>query len=138
MKNHLFTPILVAWLCSTILLSAAEPTAPANLLPHGNFEPAKEDEVVQGWELPPKDWQAQKGFIAPAPDAPPASFGLQPGSPARGAAIDGHLMSGLDLFGTQRPADGKFDCGAMQSSSAKVKETDATTDKPPAKRKRLP
>lgn len=76
-------------------------------------------------------------LIAPAPDAPPASFGLQPGSPARDAAIDGPLVSSLDLFGTLRPSAGKFDCGALQSSAAKVKTTDAAKgDKPPAKRKR--
>lgn len=57
-------------------------------------------------------------LIAPAPDAPPAAFGLQPGSPARGAAIDGPLVSGLDLFGTQRSSAGKFDCGAIEAASA--------------------
>jgi hypothetical protein len=46
------------------LLSAAEPDQPANLLSNGNFEPAKDAGTVQGWELPPKDWQAQKGFTA--------------------------------------------------------------------------
>ncbi len=84
-----------------------------------------------------RDTWADPLLIAPAPAAPPASFGLAPGSPARGAAIAGPLVSGLDLFGTQRPSVGKFDCGAMQSSVAKVKEADAAkADQPPAKRKR--
>jgi len=81
------------------------------------------------------DTWADPLLIAPAPDAPPASFGLQPGSPARGAAIDGPLVSSLDLFGTPRPSAGKFDCGAIQSSAAKVKGPDAAKgDKPPAKK----
>ena len=75
---------------------------------------------------------------APAPDAPPASFGLQPGSPARGAGSDGPLVSGLDLFGTQRPSSGKIDCGAMQSSSAKAEEAGAARgDQPPSKGKQV-
>ena len=64
MKNHLCSKTLIAWLCSVTLLSAAEPAGPGNLLPNGNFEPLKDAEMVQGWELPPKDWQAQKGFTA--------------------------------------------------------------------------
>ena len=64
MKNQPCSKTVIAWLCSAALLSAAEPDAPANLLPNGNFEPAKDGGMVQGWELPPKDWQAQKGFTA--------------------------------------------------------------------------
>ena len=64
MKSQLCSKTLIAWLCSVALLSAAEPAGPGNLLPNGNFEPAKDAEVVPGWELPPKDWQAQKGFTA--------------------------------------------------------------------------
>ncbi len=83
------------------------------------------------------DTWADPLLIAPAPDALPASFGLQSGSPARGTAIDGPLVSSLALFGTPRPSAGKIDCGAMQSSSSKVKKSDAAEgSKPPSKRKR--
>ncbi len=60
-------------------------------------------------------------FIAPAPDAPPTGFALQPGSPARGAGMEGPLICGLDLFGTQRPAAGKCDCGAIEAAAAPPK-----------------
>ena len=83
-----------------------------------------------------RDLWADPLLIAPAPDASPASFGLQPNSPARGAGLEGPIVSGLDIFGTPRPAGGKIDCGAMQSSSEKVKEPHAAKgDQPPAKRK---
>lgn len=76
-----------------------------------------------------RDTWADPLLIAPAPDAPPASFGLQPGSPARGAGIESPLVSGLDLFGKPRPAGGKIECGALEGSAAKG-------GSPPAKRKR--
>ena len=41
-----------------------------------------------------RDTRADPLIIAPAPAAPPASFGSQPGSPARGAGIDGPLVIG--------------------------------------------
>lgn len=49
----------------------------------------------------------------------------------------GKATHGLDLFGALRPVVGKIDCGAMQSSSAKVKEGGtAENPKPAAKLQR--
>ncbi|MGB8170761.1 MAG: c-type cytochrome [Chthoniobacteraceae bacterium] len=59
---------------------------------------------------------------APAADAPASAFAPLAASPARGCGIDGELVSGLDLFGTPRGAEGKIDGGAIQFAATSTNE----------------